>query len=313
MPENDSSQEQLIALLETTVQQLEGVVQKLKTVSPERLPTKTTLEALVKTTQAIAADLEPASIRAVTSPSSPTVPEASPIAEVSPTSPSEEIKVKSDESTESDDSELSEPEMEIDSDSSGVTEEQSWWNGIIRGIRLILPSSWSDNLSNWAITGIIVGILVVILSTSVFLFIQPLTLIAESPSVTSKPKVVPTPPLLESPEIPQPVKNLPPPEPELTPEQNLIGAIQQEVIDLTSQYPEGLIGSIEANFGASRLMVTLGEQWYELTPTKQDTLANSIFKRSQRLDFRKIEITDSQGNLIARSPVVGNEIIIIRR
>ncbi len=99
----------------------------------------------------------------------------------------------------------------------------------------------------------------------------------------------------------------------MTPEQSLIAAIQKEITNLTNQYPDDLIGKIEANFIGSRLIVTVGNQWYDLTNKEQDNLANNILERSWGLDFRKLEILDSQKHLIARSPVVGDQVIILKR
>ena len=74
-----------------------------------------------------------------------------------------------------------------------------------------------------------------------------------------------------------------------------------------------MIGRIEANFIGSRLIVTVGNQWYDLTTEEQNNLGNNILERSQSLDFRKLDILDNQGNLIARTPVVGKELIILQR
>lgn len=293
MQENELSQKQLIVLLETTAQELNRVVEKLKVASPDNLPTKSTVETLVKTTQVIAAYLEPSPMSKIILPTS-----------------REEIIAEWDELAEF---EPPKSATVIDNWFPGFTRLRTWLNSVLRVFRLILPSSQNKHLSNKVIAIIIACILVLILSTLVLLFSRFLIPLAESSSVTSEPKVVDTSPLLKSSETPQSIKVLLPSEPRLTPEQNLIGAIQNDIIDLTSQYPEELIGLIEVNFRESCLIITLKKQWYQLTPKRQDTLANNVFKHSQRLNFRKLKIIDSQGYLIASSPVVGNDIIIFRR
>ncbi|ACK65126.1 conserved hypothetical protein [Rippkaea orientalis PCC 8801] len=293
MLKNPLSQAELLALLQTTLEELNGIVKTLKTQSPDQLPTQATVETLVKTTQAIAKELEP--------PSTPS-PVPTPVPVVEP---------KTD--TISLESQLSESVEEIDSTGIDSRSSKSEGNPILEGIRSLVPLAIFNKLSKGAIIGIIATGLVLVISTAIFLVPKPLIPVAEQPQEPPKPKIVSTPPELESPALPQPVAVLPPPEPEFTPEQNLIAAIQQEVSDLTRQYPEGLIGSIEANFSASRLIVTLGTQWYQLSAKNQDSLAQSILKRAQKLDFRKLEMRDSQSNLIARSPVVGDQIIIIHR
>lgn len=290
-PENGLSQGELVALLENTRQQLESIVTKLNQESLESLPNRATVDNLIKSTEAIATFLTPTMI--------PEVPQPSP-----------ELAT-AQEWVEEPENEPS-PELEgLDRALPSFNRLESWWDGILGGIRRILPTGISERLSDWGITSILTGLLVTVLLTSVLFLSGPLGKGVNLLSERTKPDVSVTPPQLEAPESPQPVEILPPPKPQLTPEQSLIAAIQQEVTDLTSQYPPGLIGSIEANFSASRLMVTMGDQWYELSLNRQTSLGNTILKRSKRLDFRKLELLDSQGNLIARSPVVGNDIIIL--
>jgi ABC-type molybdenum transport system ATPase subunit/photorepair protein PhrA len=52
---------------------------------------------------------------------------------------------------------------------------------------------------------------------------------------------------------------------------------------------------------------------YELSGDRQNKLADEMLKRAQELDFSKLEITDIQGTLLARSPVVGPNMIILQR
>ncbi|XTZ19307.1 MAG: hypothetical protein ACQZ3M_05545 [cyanobacterium endosymbiont of Rhopalodia fuxianensis] len=293
MPENELSQEQLIFLLETTAQQLDRVVKILKRASHDKFPTTNIVETLVKTTQMIVADLEPSPMPEVVLPTS----HKQIIAEWNKSTRSEPLKP------------LSIPTAEF----GNFTGFKTWWNSFLRAFRLILPSSWDNNLSDLAIIVIITTTLILILSSSILLFSKLLTPLAKNTSVTSKPQIVAVSPPLKSLKIPQSMEILSPSEPIFTPEQNLIEAIRHDILDLKNQYPEELIGPIEANFKASCLMVTLGKQWYQLTSKRQDTLANNILKNSQDLNFYKLKIIDYQGNLIAHSPVVGDKILVYRR
>jgi len=99
----------------------------------------------------------------------------------------------------------------------------------------------------------------------------------------------------------------------LTPEQNLIASIQNQVAEVSDRFAEGLIKSIKANFPRSSLTISVSNEWYNLKSSQQNQLAAKMFQRSQELDFYSLEITDSRGRLIARSPVVGNEMIIFQR
>jgi hypothetical protein len=282
------SQSETIILLQKTIEQLNGIVSKLQTESLETLPSKTSIEGLVRETQRLAASLD---------------------------------KDISSEDTFSE--ETDEEITGLDRVLPSFNSLQTWWDGLLGKTRAVLPTSVNNKLSDWALTGIITGIVVVVLLTSVLLFPQQrFPEVAQNPPETTEvpkaektptvfplPEVIETPSELTSPGTPEPIE-ITTPEPELTPEQSLIAAIQEQLREITSQYPEGLIKSIQANFLGSRLIVTVGDGWYELNPSKQDSLANTILKRSQKLDFRKLEIIDNQGSLLARNPVVGNKMVI---
>lgn len=313
--ENGYSQAEIIELLQKTIQQLDRVVNQLSAESVENLPSKATIESLLASTETLAASIGKTEV------TTPETTQAVPTqtTEVAPTKPAQEAIA----SQEIEEAIPSEEESWIDKILPSFSSLQTWWDGILAKIRSWLPAPLQEKLSDWGLTGILAGIIVAVLITSVLLLPQPSAKIGEAPPETAPettpeapsqtPEVVKTPPELKAPGKPEPVEIIPPPEPELTPEQSLIAAIQEQVAAITSQYPEGLVRSVEANFLAGRLLVTVGDDWYQLNPGRQDKLANSILERSRKLDFRKLEIIDSQGTLLARNPVVGNKMVILKR
>jgi hypothetical protein len=118
---------------------------------------------------------------------------------------------------------------------------------------------------------------------------------------------------LTAPKPPEIIETLLPPPPVLTPEQTLIAAIQNQVADITGEYANGLIVAIEADFTNSFLSLQVANDWYTFDSAKQDQLAADIWQRSQALDFKNLEINDTQGRLVARSPVIGSDMIIWQR
>ncbi|MFN6464391.1 MAG: hypothetical protein RMZ41_021610 [Nostoc sp. DedVER02] len=215
------------------------------------------------------------------------------------------------------------------------------WGGLLRTIRLFLPSNLSTKLSDIALTGIVTGIAVILVWTTATVFTGKPTEIATVPPVEEVPAPTPTittPPESVAPEPPppQPPEEItPPPEPEptlepklepiptpiptptpvieLTPEQALIAAIENQVAEISDRIASGLIKSIQANFRTSNLTVKISDDWYALKESQQDNLAAEILQRSQELDFTHLEIIDSQDKLIARNPVVGTEMVIFKR
>ncbi|GET42611.1 hypothetical protein [Microseira wollei] len=127
------------------------------------------------------------------------------------------------------------------------------------------------------------------------------------------PPAVETPPELTAPKPSKPVETVPPPPPVLTPEQKLLAEIQNKIAEITKESAEGLIQSVQANFQAGQLTVKISDDWYNFDVAKQDKLAADMWSRARELDFSKVEISDTEGRLIARSPIVGSNIIVLKR
>lgn len=194
------------------------------------------------------------------------------------------------------------------------------WNRFLRQVRLFLPSNVSNNLSDAVLSGILAMLTVAVMWSSVSIFMQNQTEVATvtpveqvpapipepipTPEVIPEPEPIPTPEIIQEPE---PIPTL-----KLTPEETLIAAIKNQVAEISDRFASGLIQSIQANFRTSNLTVKINDDWYTLPESEQKQLAGEILQRSQELDFTHLEITDSQDKLIARNPVVGNEIIIFQ-
>lgn len=139
--------------------------------------------------------------------------------------------------------------------------------------------------------------------------------VAETPSPEPEPVIIPsipTPPELTAPAEPQPVEVIPPPKPEPTPEQTLIATIENQIAAISDR-ANGLIQSIQVNFEGSSLTIQIGNNWYNLKPSEQDDLAAKMFQQARDLDFTRLEITDPQGTRLARSPIVGKDMVILKR
>lgn len=221
----------------------------------------------------------------------------------------------------------------------GVERQPTVLSQILAPIRALLPPALNQTLSDWGLTGAIALIVVVITwTTTNVLFPKPPEVAQVPPPASSEVSEMPPtefPPVSEvptpAPELPpvttEPLPVIPPkeaprpkkvptvvekPSAPLTPEQTLIASIQSKVAQVTEN-ADIPIASIQANFGASELLVRISDEWYNITASRQDKLASQIFERGKELDFRTVEIADSQGNLLARSPVVGTRMIIVKR
>lgn len=213
---------------------------------------------------------------------------------------------------------------------------QSWWSAALAKIRFLLPDSLSAKLSDTALTGILAGIIVILVSINSSRgdrVIAP-TEVANVPpqqvelpvTITTSTEAVPpsapptaeiTPPLVEGMPPSAEPEPIPTPTPTptiiLTPEQNLIVAIENQVAEVSDRFASGLIKSIQANFRSSSLTLKISDYWYTLNQSQQDKLCDKMLQRSKELDFSHVEILDSQDRLVARNPVVGDEMVIFRR
>jgi len=132
------------------------------------------------------------------------------------------------------------------------------------------------------------------------------------PEIT-EPEVAAIPSELTEPAEPEAIAQLPPPAPILTPEQQLLLSIQEQVAEAAKPYAKNVVQTIEANFQTSRLGVNVSDAWYSLPSARQDKLANALRDRAQDLDFNTLQIKDSSGSVVARSPIVGSEMVILKR
>lgn len=220
------------------------------------------------------------------------------------------------------------------------------WQSIVKLVRSLLPASWNEKLPDPILKAAIAAIIIAIVGSTLNSFSpKPAPKIANAPVL----KTIESPATFsdfvapETPQQPQPIAKLPEaiapekpksklksklpdlvapsapkpvevePPPPLTPEQSLIAGIQNQVAEMTNRLGGGLVKSIQANFSSSLLTVKVAEDWYALSELEQNQLANKMWKEANSLDFSKLEIANLQGKLIARSPVIGAEMIILER
>src|SRR6478672_6379232 len=301
---------QSIKALRGTIQLLEGVAEKL-----EAEPTPSAIAPVSTSTEVLSAAQEvdevvpvPVETPLVEEPlaapktelpqveflNTPTTPE--------PAQPDPEVLLKT--------SKTEKPATFVDKFLPSLERVQGWWTALLKQIRAVLPASLNQKLSDWGLTSAITTVIVLLLWTTVVLLPDKSSEVAKLPP---PPVEIPTPPELTAPRQPETVPIAPAPAPVLTPEQNLIAAIQNQVSEITEKYANGLIQSIQANFPSSLLVVKVSEGWYSLSQSQQDKLADEMLRRSQELDFSKLQITDSEGTALARSPVVGSHMVILKR
>ena len=268
-----TSAQEKLKLLKQTLERLESIVQDLEKQPPENLPSLEELDTLAITTEKLAATLTPIETE------SPNAIDSRKIIE------EEEEKVFS-------------PEKEV------ISPPQ---------IEQELPSPQGKAKTFFdkriLISVVSVVIIAVLVGLSQVIPWQKVDLDKLPPITINFPQELETPATPPEEEEEEYIA----PELEILPQQTLIAAIQEEVAEITNRYAEGLVLSLEANFVGSRLIVTVSDDWEQLKPQRQIKIANEILSRSRQLDFKKLEILNQKGELLARSPVVGNNMVILEQ
>lgn len=218
-----------------------------------------------------------------------------------------------------------------------LTQLSTRWPPILTKIRDRLPAPVNREFSDRGLTNTIVVSVVLL-----FWVLTSLTAAGKSTEVASKPATKPTPTAtlvsppsrtapvatkpsptakLVSPPSQTPVTTKPTPVPtvaptlvsEKSPEQVQLEKIQVQMTAIASQYTDTQVRSVSQNLGTKRLTVDVSDGWYTLNPSRQDQLADAMLQRSQDLSFKALEIRDAHRQVVARSPMVGDQVIILKR
>ncbi|MBD2326462.1 hypothetical protein [Alkalinema sp. FACHB-956] len=98
----------------------------------------------------------------------------------------------------------------------------------------------------------------------------------------------------------------------LSPEQKLLAFLQEP---LQNQEPSDtqVIVAAKPQAAAGSLQVIVNDRWRLLNPTSQDRLANTLLQQAQQKNFTELELVDSEDTVLARSPIVGSEMVILHR
>lgn len=193
------------------------------------------------------------------------------------------------------------------------------WRKLLRGMRSLLPVDLQRRLGDEVLTAIVLGVLVLLLALW-----NPL----RSPAVVNSEPAGPGATLAN-----QETETDRPTDPgfgadsaaaptrataetasdQSLSDQSLIEAIQTQVSRLSRSYAAGLIQSVEVNLPASTLTVNVSTDWYGLGQGTQDAIAQDIYDQAQGLAFQTLRLRDANGVIVARNPVVGNTMVVLKR
>jgi hypothetical protein len=200
-----------------------------------------------------------------------------------------------------------------------LAEGVSLWKQGLRWVRSQLPPNLQRQLSDEILTAIALGSLMLLLALWNPLGAgrsEELVTTAPSPEMPSSAAsveadssaLVAAPPTADASSAAEIVA-----EAEPTPEQSLIADIQERVSRISRSYEADLIQSVEVDLPSNTLGVNLGEVWYGLVANQQDNVAQAIYTQTEGLSLDTLQLRDPEGVVVARDPVVGSNMIILRR
>lgn len=98
----------------------------------------------------------------------------------------------------------------------------------------------------------------------------------------------------------------------LSPEQFLLKNIEDKLKTITQKYGENMVIKILVDFRENSITIALTDDWQNLKANEKNKLARELFEKAKSLDLYKFSLRDSRGNVLARSAVVGDDVIIIK-
>ena len=92
-----------------------------------------------------------------------------------------------------------------------------------------------------------------------------------------------------------------------------IAKIQSQLTDSSILNAQRVVDSVQADFTRNQLTLIFNSDWYRLSDYDQTQLTQALMQQSQTLEFADIQCLTPEGDVLARSPVVGNSMVILQR
>jgi hypothetical protein len=189
--------------------------------------------------------------------------------------------------------------------SSNLEKAIGFWSALLQQFRRVLPAPIRQ-LSDAILTAIVV----MLITVSIWI-IDGLSVPSAKPSIAtapSTPAIVQTDPAALSTATPTIASA-----PKISPEQAFVEAIQSQLSDVTSQYPDDIIQTLNVDVARDLAIVRLNPVWYLIGDDRQNSVTDRMWLQARANHFGKLELQDANGTPIARSPVVGKHMIILQR
>jgi len=196
-----------------------------------------------------------------------------------------------------------------------------WWQAM-GWLQQRLPGNLRDRTNRTTLSAIaLVALLLLVWLNPLSWFQPPQHPSRPRPQATSSILVQPRPSPVATPQptsIPPTPITTPPPSPIPTPTVPVFptsdtATVRQQLLATCDRYSNALDPTLTLNPSEQRLELMLARGWYDLSPATQDQLAQTLWQQTHDLGYRTVVITDTQGELLVRDPIVGENAIVVRR
>lgn len=195
-----------------------------------------------------------------------------------------------------------------------------WWQGM-GWVQQRLPSHLQERYNRATLTGIAIALLLILL------WLNPLSWFQSPPRPTVKATQRPQPSVLVQPRpAPTPMAATPSPPPTPIPKptptplaiapSSLVSdslTVRQQLLAICDRYSNALDPTLTLTPSEQRLELMLTNSWYDLSPQKQDQLAQNLWQTAHDLGYQTVIVVDTEGRPLVRDPVVGDNAIVVRR
>lgn len=195
-----------------------------------------------------------------------------------------------------------------------------WWQGM-GWVHQRLPSHLQQRYNRATLTALAIALLLILL------WLNPLSWFQSPPRPTVKATPPPQPSVLVQPRpaaTPRAATPSPPPAPIPKPTPTAVAiapsspvsdslTVRQQLLAICDRYSNALDPTLTLTPSEQRLELMLANSWYDLSPTKQDQLAQNLWQTAHDLGYQTVIVVDTEGRQLVRDPVVGDNAIVVRR
>ncbi|WP_298617461.1 hypothetical protein [uncultured Thermosynechococcus sp.] len=191
-----------------------------------------------------------------------------------------------------------------------------WWQGM-GWVQQRLPNHLQARYNRATLTGLAIALFLILLWLNPLSWFQAPSrptlneIKRPQPSVLVQPRPAPTPMAATIPPPPKPTPNPLAIAPSSPVSDSL--TVRQQLLAICDRYSNALNPTLTLTPGEQRLELMLANGWYDLSPQKQDQLAQNLWQTAHDLGYQTVIVVDTAGHLLVRDPVVGENAIVVRR